>query len=221
VIAQIGRAEVRSFHRQGVPEDGILHAVEHALAVEDLGEEPDRGSVLGPDAVGNLLRSWSSSVAGARAPDGSWRPAPPGAVRKWHHGDALIAAEVHQVRVGSGQRRGGGACLLCGDAVGEAHRPVAPVVVLSPEKPCSKAEVAADGCGVSETELGEVERSVLVRCPHEPDEMVGDFGDPDGGQLGIVCVQEASHVLRSWLAPQEGDHRKCVEDGHRPLRRSC
>lgn len=33
----------------------MLHAVEHSLAVEDLGEEPDRWLVLGPDTAGNLL----------------------------------------------------------------------------------------------------------------------------------------------------------------------
>ena len=33
----------------------MLHAVEHPLAVEDLGDEPDRWLVLGPDTAGNLL----------------------------------------------------------------------------------------------------------------------------------------------------------------------
>ena len=33
----------------------MLHAVEHSLATEDLGEEPDRWLVLGPDTAGNLL----------------------------------------------------------------------------------------------------------------------------------------------------------------------
>jgi hypothetical protein len=45
----------RSAHRHGVPADDMLHAVEHSLAVEDLGEEPDRWLVLGPDTAGNLL----------------------------------------------------------------------------------------------------------------------------------------------------------------------
>lgn len=33
----------------------MLHAVEHALAVEDLGEDPDRWLVIGPDRAANLL----------------------------------------------------------------------------------------------------------------------------------------------------------------------
>ena len=33
----------------------MLHAIEHALAVEDAGEDPDRWLVIGPDAAGNLL----------------------------------------------------------------------------------------------------------------------------------------------------------------------
>ncbi len=33
----------------------MLHAIEHALAVEDVGEDPDRWLVLGPDPAGNLL----------------------------------------------------------------------------------------------------------------------------------------------------------------------
>lgn len=33
----------------------MLHAVEHSLVVDDLGDDPDRWLVLGPDAAGNLL----------------------------------------------------------------------------------------------------------------------------------------------------------------------
>lgn len=33
----------------------MLHAIEHSLAVDDLGEDPDRWLVLGPDTAGNLL----------------------------------------------------------------------------------------------------------------------------------------------------------------------
>jgi hypothetical protein len=44
-----------SAHRHDVAEDDMLHAVEHSLAVDDLGEDPDRWLVLGPDTAGNLL----------------------------------------------------------------------------------------------------------------------------------------------------------------------
>ena len=33
----------------------MFHAVEHALAVEDLGDDPDRWLVIGPDRAANLL----------------------------------------------------------------------------------------------------------------------------------------------------------------------
>ncbi|MBK5224028.1 MAG: hypothetical protein JJE52_14375 [Acidimicrobiia bacterium] len=33
----------------------MLHAVENSLVVDDLGEDPERWLVLGPDTAGNLL----------------------------------------------------------------------------------------------------------------------------------------------------------------------
>lgn len=33
----------------------MLHVIEHSLLVDDLGEDPDRWLVLGPDTAGNLL----------------------------------------------------------------------------------------------------------------------------------------------------------------------
>jgi hypothetical protein len=44
----------RSARRHGI-DDAIDHAVEHALAVEDLDQDPDRWLVIGPDRAGNLL----------------------------------------------------------------------------------------------------------------------------------------------------------------------
>lgn len=44
-----------SAHRHDVAEEDMLHAVEHSLVVDDLGEDPDRWLVLGPDPAGNLL----------------------------------------------------------------------------------------------------------------------------------------------------------------------
>jgi hypothetical protein len=45
----------RSARKHGVADDDIVHAIDHALAVEDIGEDPDRWLVLGPDRAGNLL----------------------------------------------------------------------------------------------------------------------------------------------------------------------
>lgn len=44
-----------SAHRHGVADEDMLHAVEHSLVVDDLGENPDRWLVLGPDTAGNFL----------------------------------------------------------------------------------------------------------------------------------------------------------------------
>jgi hypothetical protein len=44
-----------SARKHGVADEDILHAIDHALAIEDAGEDPDRWLVLGPDTAGNLL----------------------------------------------------------------------------------------------------------------------------------------------------------------------
>jgi hypothetical protein len=41
--------------RHGVNDLDIQHAVEHPLAIEDIGEDPDRWLVIAPDRAGNLL----------------------------------------------------------------------------------------------------------------------------------------------------------------------
>lgn len=44
-----------SARKHGVADQDILHAIDHALAIEDVGEEPDRWLLIGPDRAGNLL----------------------------------------------------------------------------------------------------------------------------------------------------------------------
>jgi hypothetical protein len=44
-----------SGRRHGVADDDILHAIDHALAFEDAGEDPDHWVLIGPDTAGNLL----------------------------------------------------------------------------------------------------------------------------------------------------------------------
>jgi hypothetical protein len=41
--------------RHGIADDDMLHAIDHAQATEDLGEDPDRWLVVGPDRAANLL----------------------------------------------------------------------------------------------------------------------------------------------------------------------
>lgn len=36
-------------------DDDITHAIAHRLVIDDLGEDPDRWLVIGPDQAGNML----------------------------------------------------------------------------------------------------------------------------------------------------------------------
>ena len=50
------RVEIHDSARKHAVEDqDILHSIDHALAIEDAGEDPDRWLVIGPDRAGNLL----------------------------------------------------------------------------------------------------------------------------------------------------------------------
>ncbi|MDQ5834020.1 MAG: hypothetical protein M3550_13335 [Actinomycetota bacterium] len=44
-----------SARKHGVVDEDIHHAIDHALAIQDAGEDPDRWLVIGPDRAGNLL----------------------------------------------------------------------------------------------------------------------------------------------------------------------
>lgn len=45
----------RSARKHGMTDEDILHAIDHALAIEDIGEDPDRWLVLGPERAANML----------------------------------------------------------------------------------------------------------------------------------------------------------------------
>jgi len=44
-----------SARKHGVADEDIHHSIDHALIIEDAGEDPDRWLVIGPDRAGNLL----------------------------------------------------------------------------------------------------------------------------------------------------------------------
>lgn len=44
-----------SARKHGVVDEDIHHAIDHAIVIEDAGEDPDRWLAIGPDRVGNLL----------------------------------------------------------------------------------------------------------------------------------------------------------------------
>jgi hypothetical protein len=55
-VVQYVRVEIHpSARRHGIPDDDIVHAIDHATVVEDLGDDPDRWLVIGPDRAANLL----------------------------------------------------------------------------------------------------------------------------------------------------------------------
>lgn len=58
-----------SARKHGIGDDDIVHAVEHALAVYDIGDddEPIRSLHLGPDRAGNLLE-----IVVLELDDGRW-----------------------------------------------------------------------------------------------------------------------------------------------------
>ncbi|MGI8662352.1 MAG: hypothetical protein ACR2LQ_03965 [Acidimicrobiales bacterium] len=44
-----------SARRHGIADEDILHAAEHSMVVDDIGEDPDRWLVIGPDRAANVL----------------------------------------------------------------------------------------------------------------------------------------------------------------------
>lgn len=53
------RVEIRASARQhGVADEDILHTIDHALAIEDAGEDPDRWLLIGPDTPATCSRWW-------------------------------------------------------------------------------------------------------------------------------------------------------------------
>ncbi len=44
-----------SARKHGVADEDVVHAIDHALVIEDAGEDPDRWLVIGPDRAGNSL----------------------------------------------------------------------------------------------------------------------------------------------------------------------
>jgi hypothetical protein len=46
---------LRSALRHGIAGEDSLHAVSHAITVDEVGDDPVRWLVLGPDRAGNLL----------------------------------------------------------------------------------------------------------------------------------------------------------------------
>lgn len=44
-----------SARRHGITDTNIFHAIDNSLVTDDLGEEPDRWLIIGPDQAANLL----------------------------------------------------------------------------------------------------------------------------------------------------------------------
>jgi hypothetical protein len=61
-----------SARKHGVADEDTRHAIDHALVIEDIGEDPDRWLVLGPDRAANMLEVVMLTTV--EAP--SWRSMP-------------------------------------------------------------------------------------------------------------------------------------------------
>ena len=46
-----------SARKHGVADPDVLRCIDHGLAFEDAGEDPDRWLLIGPDTAGNLLEA--------------------------------------------------------------------------------------------------------------------------------------------------------------------
>lgn len=55
---------LRSALRHGIPGEDIQHAITNAVAVDEVGDDPVRWLVLGPDRAGNLLELVMDRPAG-------------------------------------------------------------------------------------------------------------------------------------------------------------
>jgi len=56
IVLHLSRVEIhRSARRHQIPDADIEHAYEHAIAWAELGDDPPRYLVAGPDRAGNLL----------------------------------------------------------------------------------------------------------------------------------------------------------------------
>lgn len=55
VVQYLGVGIHPSARNHGVADEDILHAVEHSMVVDDLGEDPDRWIVIGPNRAAQLL----------------------------------------------------------------------------------------------------------------------------------------------------------------------
>lgn len=65
VVVHLLRVEIHgSARRHGVPEEDIQHALAHSITWTELGEDPPRYLLVGPDRAGNLLELVVLDVGG-------------------------------------------------------------------------------------------------------------------------------------------------------------
>lgn len=121
--------------------------------------------------------------------------------------------KVEEVRVGGCKRRSGRTCTLGRDAVGEADRARRPVVVASAEQPGPSRERRVHDRWLGETELGEIERSVLLGCAFESHEVIEHLGDTHRGERRQrLSRQQLAHGGRRCLTLEQGAHGIGIKD---------
>jgi len=124
------------------------------------------------------------------------------------------------VRIRGREWAAGVACDSSRDAVSKTDCSSRTVVVASTEKTSRLAQLIVDGRWGFEIELGEVENCFLFDDADDPDEMVENLGNPDGGQGGVSCLDEKLDRCGGGFALEQCQHGVRVEDGHLVLRAS-
>ena len=116
-------------------------------------------------------------------------------------------AKVKERSVGGRESAGRPSSSLGGYAVGQADRASRAAVVAGPEQTGLQSELGLDGRRRSQTELGEVERGIVLGRPGQPDEMIDNLRRAKGGQdRGLDLSQKSRDLRGSRLAPEQGDH---------------
>lgn len=132
------------------------------------------------------------------------------------NGDALDVAQVEEVGVRSSQRSPKPPSRLGGKTVGQTDRATRPVVATRPKPAGVDARRLVDTLGLGQTELGEIERSVLFVHPHNTDEVVKYFGYPYDSESGwLVSLKQCPNLVCGGLSLEERQHGVGVKNDHR------
>ena len=128
---------------------------------------------------------------------------------------ALGVANVQKVRVRCGKGLASGPRHLRSHAIGETHFATTPLVVPSTELSDRDAECGVNRQAIEQTQLSDVERSILLVSAGDPHEVIEHLSDPEGGQRRRIAVEQGPNLGSSDLTLEVGQHGVRVENGQR------